>query len=152
MHGVRYLDIRVAYYRALEPQFWVNHGISRQQPLNRIIGQVKDFVEQTNEVVIFDLQEFPIGFSKSLDVHRKLVRYLEDEFKDLYVDASLTWNVKLEQIWQSKRNIIISYDNTAMVQEFPHILFQNVHHRWGNVQSLADLRRFLAPNAPSFPR
>lgn len=61
MHGVRYLDIRVGYYRATDPQFWVNHGISRQQPLSKILREVRDFVLETNEIVIFDVQEFPVG-------------------------------------------------------------------------------------------
>lgn len=61
MHGVRYLDIRVGYYRSSDPQFWVNHGISRQQPLAKVLRQVKDFVLATNEIVIFDIQEFPVG-------------------------------------------------------------------------------------------
>lgn len=61
MHGIRYLDIRVGYYRATEPQFWVNHGISRQQPLIKVLRQVRDFVLETNEIVIFDVQEFPVG-------------------------------------------------------------------------------------------
>lgn len=61
MHGIRYLDIRVGYYRATEPQFWINHGISRQQPLIKVLRQVRDFVLETNEIVIFDVQEFPVG-------------------------------------------------------------------------------------------
>lgn len=61
MHGVRYLDIRVGYYRGAEPKFWVNHGISRQQPLSKVLQQVRDFVLETNEIVIFDVQEFPVG-------------------------------------------------------------------------------------------
>lgn len=61
MHGVRYLDIRVGYYRASQPQFWVNHGITRQQSLTKVLQQVKDFVLETNEIVIFDVQEWPVG-------------------------------------------------------------------------------------------
>lgn len=61
MHGVRYLDIRIGYYRGAETQFWVQHGISRQQPLDKIMRQVRDFVMETNELVIFDVQEFPVG-------------------------------------------------------------------------------------------
>lgn len=61
MHGVRYLDIRIGYYRSTTPSFWVNHGISRQQPLHDVLQQVKDFVLETNEIVIFDIQEFPVG-------------------------------------------------------------------------------------------
>lgn len=63
MHGVRYLDIRIGYYRGAEPKFWVNHGISRQQPLIKVLQQVREFVLETNEIVIFDVQEFPVGES-----------------------------------------------------------------------------------------
>lgn len=61
MHGVRYLDIRIGYYRAMQPKFWVNHGITRQQSLEKVLQQVKDFVMETNEIVIFDIQEWPVG-------------------------------------------------------------------------------------------
>ena len=61
MHGVRYLDIRIGHYRSADPPFWVNHGISRQQPLNEVLNQVRNFVTETNEIVIFDFQEFPVG-------------------------------------------------------------------------------------------
>lgn len=152
MHGVRYLDLRIGFYRSMNPQFWINHGISRQQPLQEVIARVKDFVEQTNEIVIFDVQEFPVGFGRGLDVHHKLAMYLEEEFKDLYVNPNLGWEAKLSQIWDSKRNVIVSYDHYGVVQAYPHFLFQNVHHRWGDVQKLNDLRRFLAPYSPSFPQ
>lgn len=61
MHGIRYLDIRIGYYRASDPQFWVNHGVARFQPLDSVLRQVRDFVLDTNEIVIFDVQEFPVG-------------------------------------------------------------------------------------------
>lgn len=61
MHGVRYLDIRIGYYRASQPVFWVNHGITRQQSLAKVLQQVRDFVLETNEIVIFDIQEWPVG-------------------------------------------------------------------------------------------
>lgn len=150
MHGVRYLDIRIGYYRATQPHFWVNHGITRQQTLKNVLQQVRDFVEDTDEIVIFDVQEFPVGFGKNLDVHRKLVQYFHSEIDDLLVDPSLTWDAKLENIWQSKRNIILSYDYVAIVQEFPSILFQSVQQRWGNVQKLDDLKTFLMPRSNIF--
>lgn len=146
MHGVRYLDIRIGYYRATQPQFWVNHGISRQQSLQNVLQQVRDFVMDTDEIIIFDVQEFPVGFGKKLDIHRKLVRYIHGEIGELMVDASMTWDVKLENIWQSKRNIILSYDYTAIVHEFPSMLFQSVQQRWGNVQTLEGLMTYLAPH------
>lgn len=150
MHGVRYLDIRIGYYRSSEIHFWVNHGISRQQPLEKVLQQVRDFVMDTDEIVIFDVQEFPVGFGKKLDIHRRLVRYIHSEIGELLVDPSMTWDVKLENIWQNKRNIILSYDFVAVVQEFPSILFQSVQQRWGNVQSLEDLKSYLAPRSNMF--
>lgn len=64
MHGIRYLDIRVGYYRNTPEMFFINHGITRQRPLIDVIDQVKEFVEKTNEIVIFGLKEFPIGKNK----------------------------------------------------------------------------------------
>lgn len=150
MHGVRYLDIRIGYYRATQPQFWVNHGITRQQTLENVLQQVRDFVEDTNEIVIFDVQEFPVGFGKNLDVHRKLVHYIHSQISDLLVDPLLTWDAKLEDIWQTKQNVILSYDFVGVVQEFPSILFQSVQQKWGNVQNLEDLKRFLTPRSNMF--
>lgn len=150
MHGVRYLDIRIGYYRATKPHFWVNHGISRQQPLEKVLQQVRDFVMDTDEIIIFDIQEFPVGFGKNLDIHRKLVQYVHSKIGELLVDPYSTWDVKLENIWQNKRNIILSYDYVAVVHEFPSILFQSVQQRWGNVQKLEDLKAFLEPHTSGF--
>lgn len=61
MHGVRYLDIRVGYYRNSEEKFFIYHGITKQRPLQEVINQVRDFVLETNEIVIFGLKEFPVG-------------------------------------------------------------------------------------------
>lgn len=61
LHGARYLDIRVGYYRPTEEKFFIYHGITKQRPLKEVIQQVKDFVLETNEIVIFGLKEFPVG-------------------------------------------------------------------------------------------
>lgn len=61
MHGVRYLDIRVGYYRNSPDPFFIYHGITKQRPLQEVINQVRDFVYETNEIIIFGLKEFPVG-------------------------------------------------------------------------------------------
>ncbi|XP_037052432.1 uncharacterized protein LOC119085974 isoform X2 [Bradysia coprophila] len=150
MHGVRYLDIRIGYYRASHPVFWVNHGITKQQSLAKVLRQVKDFVLETNEIVIFDVQEWPVGFGKKLDIHRNLVHYIQTEIGDLLVDPNLTWDANLDDIWKTKRNVILGYDHIAMVHEFPSYLWHSVQQRWGNVQSLTDLKRYLSPSSRGF--
>lgn len=147
LHGVRYLDIRVGNYRKPNDdshQFWVNHGIARQHPLSDVLRQVRDFVTQTNEIVIFDVQEFPIGFQKP-NTHRELVYFLQNSIGDLLCSTALTWNASLAELWRGGGKVILSYDNRQVVEEFPDILFESVQQRWGNVQSLGDLKRSLTP-------
>lgn len=85
-----------------------------------------------------------------MDIHRKLVRYIQTELSELLVDPSAGWDVKLEQIWQSRRNIILAYDHIEIVHEFPSLVFQSVQQRWGNVQTLPELKRYLTPAGHSF--
>lgn len=90
------------------------------------------------------------GFGKSMDIHRKLVRYIQTEIGELLVDPSNGWDIKLESIWRAQRNIILSYDHIEVVNEFPSLVFQSVQQRWGNCQSLVDLKRFLSPAGHTF--
>lgn len=85
-----------------------------------------------------------------MDIHRKLVRYIQTELGELLVDPAGGWEVKLEQIWQARRNIILAYDHVEVVHEFPSLVFQSVQQRWGNCQTLSELKRFLTPAGHSF--
>ncbi|KMY89864.1 PI-PLC X domain-containing protein 1 [Drosophila simulans] len=143
MHGVRYLDIRVGYYRNSPDPFFIYHGITKQRPLQEVINQVRDFVYETNEIIIFGLKEFPVGFGKGLGVHRLLVSYLRDQFQDLIAHPSLTWRASLRDIWARRQNVFLAYDHEAMVEEFPDVLFGSVEQRWGNKQTWAQLETYL---------
>lgn len=68
MHGARYLDIRVGYFRSAPEKFFIYHGITRQRPLHEVIEQVKDFVLETNEIVILDSRSF-LWVSRHLNQH-----------------------------------------------------------------------------------
>ena len=63
MHGARYLDLRVGFYRQKSDMFYINHGFAIQQPLQEVLNQLKDFVMETNEIVIVGFKEFPVGKS-----------------------------------------------------------------------------------------
>ncbi|XP_053958446.1 PI-PLC X domain-containing protein 1 [Anastrepha ludens] len=143
LHGARYLDIRVGYYRNTPDKFYINHGVTRQRPLAEIIEQVKEFVLETNEIVIFGLKEFPVGFGKGLGVHRLLVSLLQQQFGDIIVHPSASWRATLNDIWSRQQNVILAYDKSAVVAEFPHTLFGSVEQRWGNVQTWTNLEKYL---------
>lgn len=66
IYGARYLDIRVGRYPNSDEIFWGNHGPIRIVPLRDVIRDVKLFLDNTNEIVIFDIQEFPVGNFETL--------------------------------------------------------------------------------------
>lgn len=142
-HGARYLDIRVGYFKNKEDVFYVTHGITRQRPLIEVINHVRDFVLDTNEIVIFGVKEFPVGFGKDLQVHRLLVSFLRKQFGELLVDPEQSWTIQLNEIWRRKQNVFIAYDKYDMVAEFPEVLFPSVEQRWGNVRAWDKLERHL---------
>lgn len=61
IYGARYLDIRIGRYPNHEHTFWGNHGPFRIVPLKTVINAVKFFLDKTDEIIIFDVQEFPVG-------------------------------------------------------------------------------------------
>jgi hypothetical protein len=144
MHGIRYLDIRVGYYRSNDHKFWANHGISRLHPLVDILKQVKDFIDETNEIVILDFQEFPVGFKNDIRIHRELANFLFQNMEHYSADPEMGWETTLEDIWRSDKRVIIAYDHFQILKEFGKTnIWQAVRHRWGNKQTYDELEKFL---------
>jgi hypothetical protein len=134
VHGVRYIDMRVGYYRSNNEKFWANHGISRLHPLSDVLRQIKEFVDATDEIVILDFQEFPVGFGRSTDIHKQLAFFLFQQLEHYAADPDLTWDAKLSEIWRSGKRIIVAYDHFGMVNTGGlGILWQSVQQRWGKV-------------------
>ncbi|CRL07974.1 CLUMA_CG020986, isoform A [Clunio marinus] len=135
IHGIRYLDLRIGYYRSNSDKFWANHGISRLHPLTDILNLVKEFVDATNEIVILDFQEFPVGFGRGIDVHKQFAFFLFQQLEHYAVDPELTWDASLNDIWKTGKRIIIAYDYHRLVQtENLGILWYSVRQRWGKVK------------------
>lgn len=61
INGVRYLDIRAAYYPDTDEVWFVNHGLIRIHPLQSVFDDVRTFLQNTNEIVILDFHGFPVG-------------------------------------------------------------------------------------------
>ncbi|XP_071441075.1 PI-PLC X domain-containing protein 1-like [Hetaerina americana] len=178
--GCRYLDIRVGYYppsvRRLdngtwvqvdpgdvpdEDVFWVNHGIVKIRKLKVVLDSVKEFLSSTKEIVIFDVQEFPVGFSGSDDglaAHVRLMAFLGRELGPYAANVSMGgmwWDTPLNTFWKEDRRLIIGYDNSdarEKAQEIAEaegkgrggsIIWKEVTQKWGNVRSTEDLRAYL---------
>lgn len=142
LHGVRYLDLRAAFYRRQQPQFWINHAVFRMNPMVRLLQQIRDFVRETNEIVIVDFHGFEVGIDLDFEIHNQLVHLIKRELGDLMAPPSLTWNATMKDVWLQKKTIILSY-NHPYVTRFDTLLWPGVMHQWGNVQKLSDLEAFL---------
>ncbi|XP_058837376.1 PI-PLC X domain-containing protein 1 [Topomyia yanbarensis] len=143
LQGIRYIDLRVGYYRSTNPQFWANHGISRLHPLKNILQQVRDYAVETNEIIILDVQEFPVGFGKDYAIHDKLIHLLNDSLAEVMADASITWNGRLEDVWAGNKTVILCYDHEYAVRFYPELVWQSTEQKWGDVQSMEALKSYL---------
>lgn len=61
LYGIRYIDLRVGYYPDNREPWWGNHGIAKVHPLRIILKEIKEFLDNTQEIVLLDVQEFPVG-------------------------------------------------------------------------------------------
>lgn len=151
--SIRYIDLRIGFYRNTPEKFWANHGIAKLHPLTNILTQIKQFVDATNEIVIVDFQEFPIGFSNQ-DVHNQFVFFLFEQMAEYAADSSLTWDSNIDDIWKNHKRVILGYDNYGVAQNDElGILWQSARHRWGKVnKSPTKLIEFLKESRANMTR
>ncbi|XP_034941497.1 PI-PLC X domain-containing protein 1-like [Chelonus insularis] len=137
--GARYLDIRPAWY---DGEYWVNHGTYKMQLLDNVIYDVKEFMENTEEIVILGFKQFPVGFNSNED-HEKFIKYLETEFADLFLlpRPRDSWAISLNEIWATGRRLILSYDHP--IQQTVHSLWIPVKQQWGDVKDIHQLKKYL---------
>lgn len=144
MHGIRYLDLRVGHYRKFDHAFYIVHSVIKFQPLIEVLEAVKSFVEETNEIVIIDFQEFPVGFHpNATQIHQKLVQFIYDVMKDHLIEPFGTWDVTMNDLWEKKGNVIIGYDKAGVQFENREMLWQSVEHFWPNRADVPSLVRYL---------
>lgn len=143
--GARYLDIRPAYYKYLPYKWYVNHAITIQHPLELVMEQVVQFVNETGEPVIFGLKEFPIGFEDK-QTHRDLVKFMVNYFGSRIVKpkGNNPWQSTLNELMVNMdERIILAYDDRSIVYEHSDILFPAVRQNWGNVRKWNELETYL---------
>ncbi|CAI6343446.1 unnamed protein product [Macrosiphum euphorbiae] len=106
-HGARYLDLRVGFYNQSEHLWWLHHEIYLVRPLSHILGDIKTFVEATNEIVIVEFHKFQTGFSKNPSVYLELY-----QFGTFYLGkhmAKIGWNKLLKDLQTEGRRVIVTY-------------------------------------------
>lgn len=61
IYGARFLDIRIGYYATDTEPWWINHSFIRVHPLSVVLNDIKEFIDNTEEIVIVDFHHFPVG-------------------------------------------------------------------------------------------
>lgn len=144
LQGVRYIDLRVGYYRkSSSGQFWANHGISRLNPLAGVLEQIKQYALATREIIVVDVQEFPVGFGKGYEIHTQLIEFLQATLGEVMADPAIGWSGTLGEIWAGGRTVLLCYDHEFAARSYPHVVWRSVQQRWGNVQKVNDLKDYL---------
>ncbi|XKL66067.1 hypothetical protein PGB90_009487 [Kerria lacca] len=149
IHGIRYLDLRVSSNPHLTDRWWINHGVVRIQPLKNILNYVKKFVQKTKEIVILDFHGFPAGFRYQLESHTELINYLKSELSEWA--AIPNWNATCNELWNSNKTLIISYNYEEIVKQNSNLLWTPVSHKWANVQSNDELKEYFTKIVESRP-
>ena len=123
------------------------HGPVRLHKLSVGINDVKQFLKNTRELVIFNVHTTP---EKNQD---KLVRLLIDEFRPWLVKpGSQNWTTEVSEIWSREelatgqgRIIIHYYDQKTSNREyfFPTPWGDKKWNDWGNKQKVCENVEFL---------
>jgi len=144
--GVRFLDIRAGFYPTTDERFWLVHGIIKTHPMMEGISDVKEFLANTREIVVWEINGFEQHWTA--EAHLEYKTLLVEQFgRWLVLPAELGWETSLREIWEredlpvDEGRIIITYNNGGYTD--PDFFFREVNERWGNVDEPAALRSFL---------
>ncbi|GAB6027664.1 hypothetical protein CHUAL_001905 [Chamberlinius hualienensis] len=141
MYGIRHFDLRLAYYSETPEKFWINHFVFRSNPFHEMISAVKRFINLTNEIILLDFHEFPVGFDNQPERHVELINYLVKELGDYMMHPSVGYQVTMDAIWQSNKRLIVSYSNPERINSA--LLWPGIPQLWANTMNGDYLKIFM---------
>ncbi|CAB4067799.1 unnamed protein product [Lepeophtheirus salmonis] len=142
LYGIRYLDIRVGYYKDTPEKFWVVHDFVRMNPLYEVLSDVRRFLQRTNEIVIMDFHRFPTGFEEGGMQHSELVRFLTRELGEFMAPDWIGRNVSMNDLWRINRTLILTYAHYPS-SAYNNIIWSEVPQSWADEGSVLPLKKFL---------
>eukprot|EP00794_Sanderia_malayensis_P011008 gene11008-12171_t len=136
-HGVRYLDLRVAYEPKVK-DFRAVHGLYGLT-YKELFGEIADFLNKhPKEIVILDfnhLMSFNQGASQEL-----ITLLMKSLGQKLYGPGKLGPKSSLSDIWAAKKQVIALYADAAMVPKNPLLWSQNdIYSPWPDTTSSTTL-------------
>ncbi|KAK9874558.1 hypothetical protein WA026_005393 [Henosepilachna vigintioctopunctata] len=142
--GNRYLDLRIAFQH--DGEFYINHDLIRVKKLEIVYRQIKEFITRSpSEIIVLDFHRFPYPTQWSHELHEKFIKYTLDYFGDYVLPKNNNDGPKgptLEQIWNSKKNIILAYGEKGYAETHPQ-LWNPVQQAWANTINVSTLKQYL---------
>jgi hypothetical protein len=149
LHGIRYVDIRVAHYPSTVEKFWINHGNARFAPLITLFDAVKRFVAETKEIIFMDFHGFPVGMA-NLTQHNQLLEFVQAQVGSLLVHKSMVGaeftNVTANQLWKLNRTVILTYQREDIGSQHD-FLWPYLIHAWGDKNTVPPLEEYFEKEA-----
>lgn len=126
--GIRYLDLRVAYYEdegytgaAAEKiitqtlflfRFFINHDLVQIVKLSTVLKQIRKFAELAPmEIIIVDFHRFPYPSEFTPSIHHKLVGTIYGELGHLVLSPNglQAKGPTFKEIWLQNKSVIVCY-------------------------------------------
>lgn len=121
--GVRYFDLRFAYFEGKIPAFKISHDVwNTDVPLEDVTTALKDFLEKNpKEVVVLKLSHFR-DFND--DAHQKFAKYFISDSQlgkfmvqkspDAIANNNATSNLTMSQMWNLNQRLLVITDNEQL--------------------------------------
>ncbi|XP_065286943.1 uncharacterized protein [Dermacentor albipictus] len=154
-YGIRSLDLRVQYSSG---QFYITHDRVRGWPTVReVLREVREFVEETGELVILDFHRFTTGFDEGYDDvpgrHAELQKLIVTELSGV-IRKRFDYLKKLNEIFGDSQNgtmvqghVIVFYRSKYFRGRYENYLAPAILHRWANAQCPKKLMKYLDAKA-----
>ena len=143
--GVRYFDMRLSYYPNGEYSFYVNHGDVRIAPLEPYLMALENFLESTEEIVIFDIHSLEHNFDDYLEAKLGLNELISSYVGRFMLSAFYAPNPTLKTIWNSGKRLIVTYPSGSKPSNY---YWDSVAHVYPNTNDLEYLLDFFNTNIP----
>lgn len=141
LYGIRYLDLRVAYYPDTDELLWVNHDLVRWRPLLEVLNAVRRFLAMSPDPVILDIHRTPVGFDLPEAVPL-LLSLMNATLGGHFLHNRYGSHVTLDQIWRIRKRVIFAFAD-ADVADQEDWVWPPLAQAWANAQVLEDLRVYL---------
>ena len=141
LSGIRYLDLRVAY-RTEDKKIRVIHGLFGCT-IDQVLDKVNQFLAKyPKEIVILHFQHF---YNMNQAAHKTLADTLDASFsKILRAPGAQGPNVTLQEMWEEKKNVIVIYNETGVVDAHSHFWSPHfIRSPWPNTDDTNQLLEIL---------